>query len=77
MAKVHMLTYEALLEEEDTQVFGFTHFGDFRTMSTAHVMLWSPTVFATIFKWGEVTLSSYFPIIKCYILYNIIVALDY
>uniref|UniRef100_A0A069DTA5 Putative phosphatidylinositol transfer protein sec14 n=1 Tax=Panstrongylus megistus TaxID=65343 RepID=A0A069DTA5_9HEMI len=53
MAKVHMLTYEALLEEEDTQVFGFTHFGDFRTMSTAHVMLWSPTVFATIFKWGE------------------------
>ncbi|KAK9500834.1 hypothetical protein O3M35_002022 [Rhynocoris fuscipes] len=53
MARVHMLTYEVLLEEEESQVLGFTHFGDIKTTSTAHVMLWSPTVFATMFKWGE------------------------
>jgi hypothetical protein len=49
-----MVTYEALMDDEESQVLGFTHVGDIRSVSMAHVSLWSPTEFATIFKWGEV-----------------------
>lgn len=55
MAKLHFLTYEVLLEDETSQVLGFTHFGDLKGVSTSHVTLWSPTEFAVSFKWGEVS----------------------
>ena len=57
MARIHMLTYETLLEDEKNQVLGFSHVGDLKSVSLAHVSLWSPTEFATIFKWGEVTVK--------------------
>lgn len=53
MAKVHSITYETLMDDPVNHVVGYTHFGDFKSVSTAHVTLWSPTEFATIFKWGE------------------------
>jgi hypothetical protein len=54
MAKAHVLTYEALLEDEVNQVYGFSHVSDLAGVSAAHVTLWSPSEFATAVKWGEV-----------------------
>ncbi|XP_030385968.1 alpha-tocopherol transfer protein-like [Scaptodrosophila lebanonensis] len=55
-AKAHFLTYECLMEEQETQITGLTHVGDFAGVSTAHVTNWNPTEFARIFKWGEQSL---------------------
>jgi len=55
MAKAHIMTYEALLEDEVNQVHGFSHVSDLAGVSAAHVTLWSPSEFATAVKWGEVT----------------------
>ncbi|CAB0001981.1 unnamed protein product [Nesidiocoris tenuis] len=52
-AKVHMITYETLLEDEDNQVFGFHHIGDVKAGQAAHITMWSVTEIATVFKWGE------------------------
>uniref|UniRef100_A0A0A9WJV2 Clavesin-2 n=1 Tax=Lygus hesperus TaxID=30085 RepID=A0A0A9WJV2_LYGHE len=52
-AKVHMLTYETLLEDEDNHIFGFNHIGDVKAGQAAHITMWSVTEIATIFKWGE------------------------
>lgn len=54
MAKAHMVTYETLLEDEECQVMGFTHVGDLRGVSAAHVTLWPPREFTTLIRWGEV-----------------------
>jgi hypothetical protein len=54
MAKAHVMTYEALLEDEVNQVYGFSHVSDLAGVSAAHVTLWSPSEFATAVKWGEV-----------------------
>ncbi|XP_063237905.1 clavesin-2 [Bacillus rossius redtenbacheri] len=53
MARAHMATYEACLDDEQTQVAGFTHVGDVAGAGAAHVTLWSPAEFATVLKWGE------------------------
>nr|CAD7395013.1 unnamed protein product [Timema cristinae] len=53
MAKAHMITYEACLDDEQTQIAGFTHVGDVADVSAAFITLWSPTEFSTIVKWGE------------------------
>lgn len=53
MAKAHLVTYETLLEEEESQIMGFTHFGDLKGVTAAHITLWTPTEFATVMKWGE------------------------
>lgn len=55
MAKVHMITYEVLIEDEESQVMGFTHVGDMCQASAAHATVWSPTEFTTLVRWGEVT----------------------
>lgn len=55
MTQVHLLTYETLINDEENQVLGFTHIGDGKSVNMAHVTLWSPTEFATIIKWGEVS----------------------
>lgn len=57
MAKLHCLAYESFLDEEETQIFGFNHIGDGTGVSPAMVTIWSPTEFATLFKWGEVRFS--------------------
>nr|CAD7197898.1 unnamed protein product [Timema douglasi] len=54
MAKAHMITYEACLDDEQTQIAGFTHVGDVADVSAAFITLWSPTEFSTIVKWGEI-----------------------
>ncbi|KAL1457146.1 hypothetical protein WDU94_001807 [Cyamophila willieti] len=51
--KIHMLTYETLLLDEETQVRGLTYFADIKGVSTSHITLWSPTEFARAVKWGE------------------------
>lgn len=65
MAKAHLITYETLLEDEETQVMGFTHIGDLKGASTAHITLWSPSDFATLMKWGEQSLPMRHKEIHC------------
>ncbi|XP_037930753.1 alpha-tocopherol transfer protein-like [Teleopsis dalmanni] len=55
-AKAHFLTYECLMEDQETQITGITHIGDFSGVMTAHVTNWNPTEFAKVFKWGEQSL---------------------
>lgn len=56
MAKLHLMTYETLLEDEENQVMGFTHVADVKGVTAAHVTLWPPAEFATAFRWGEVSI---------------------
>ncbi|KAJ9577123.1 hypothetical protein L9F63_006295 [Diploptera punctata] len=56
MAKVHMITYEVLMDDEDSQVMGFTHVGNILQGSPAHATIWSPTEFTTVVRWGEQSL---------------------
>ncbi|KAG8263329.1 hypothetical protein J6590_035167 [Homalodisca vitripennis] len=53
MSKAHMITYETLLEDEECQVMGFTHVGDAKGVSAAHITLWSPIEFSNLIRWGE------------------------
>ncbi|PSN35983.1 hypothetical protein C0J52_14388 [Blattella germanica] len=53
MTRAHFITYEVLMEDEDSQVLGFTHVGDICEASAAHATLWSPTEFTTLVRWGE------------------------
>ncbi|XP_065340972.1 clavesin-2 [Cloeon dipterum] len=53
MTKAHIMTYEALLEDETNQVHGFCHVSDLAGIAAAHVTLWSPSEFTTAVKWGE------------------------
>ncbi|XP_023180077.2 alpha-tocopherol transfer protein-like [Drosophila hydei] len=55
-AKAHFLTYECLMEDQETQITGLSHVGDFAGVTTAHVTNWNPTEFARVFKWGEQSL---------------------
>ncbi|XP_069686607.1 clavesin-1 [Periplaneta americana] len=53
MTKAHMVTYEVLMEDEESQVMGFTHVGDMAEASAAQATIWSPTEFTTLVRWGE------------------------
>lgn len=53
-ARVHFITYETLLEDQENQVMGLTHAGDLKGAQAAHVSLWTVSEFARIVKWGEV-----------------------
>jgi hypothetical protein len=53
MTKVHMITYEVLMEDEESQVMGFTHIADISHASPTHATIWSPIEFSTMVKWGE------------------------
>lgn len=55
-AKAHFITYECLMEDQETQITGLSHVGDFAGVTTSHVTNWNPTEFARIFKWGEQSL---------------------
>lgn len=39
MTRAHFLTYETLMDNEENQVLGFTHVGDFGGMSAAFVRI--------------------------------------
>lgn len=54
MARIHAITYETLMNDEENQVLGITHIGDGKGVTLGHVTMWSPTEFATVVKWGEV-----------------------
>lgn len=64
MARIHMLTYETLINDEINQILGFTHIAEAKGVSMAHITLWSPTEFATIMKWGEVSTQNNVPNFK-------------
>ncbi|XP_047115644.1 clavesin-2 [Schistocerca piceifrons] len=53
VGRVFMMTYEALMEDEDNQVLGVTHIGDISNFSPSLITFLTPTEFATIVKWGE------------------------
>ncbi|XP_065226019.1 clavesin-2 isoform X2 [Planococcus citri] len=52
-AKIHILTYEALLCDEVTQVTGVVHFGNCLGVSPAVITYFSPKEFYTLLRWGE------------------------
>lgn len=53
MAKIHVITYETLLEDPETQVLGLTHVGDLKGITAAHITCWNPNEFARLVTWGE------------------------
>lgn len=53
MSRVHTITYETLQEDPQNQILGFTHIGDFKGITTAHISCWNPTEFLRMMKWGE------------------------
>ncbi|CAH1099762.1 unnamed protein product [Psylliodes chrysocephalus] len=53
MAKVHVITYETLLEDETNQVLGFNHVGNVSGASMNHVPLFTVSDFAYMVRWGE------------------------
>ncbi|XP_014286827.1 retinaldehyde-binding protein 1 [Halyomorpha halys] len=53
MTKMHGITYECLLEDEQNQILGFTHFGDIKHASPAHLTIWSPIEFPRAYRWAE------------------------
>ncbi|XP_014225739.1 alpha-tocopherol transfer protein-like [Trichogramma pretiosum] len=56
MCKIHGLTYEALMEDEESQVRGFVHFADGAGVSFPHLTLFTPKEAVRIVKNGERTL---------------------
>ncbi|CAB0045103.1 unnamed protein product [Trichogramma brassicae] len=55
MCKIHGLTYEALMEDEESQVRGFVHFADGAGVSFPHLTLFTPKEAVRIVKNGEVS----------------------
>ncbi|XP_071649662.1 alpha-tocopherol transfer protein-like [Temnothorax longispinosus] len=55
MCKIHAITYEALMEDEENQVRGFVHFADGAGVSFPHLTLFTPKEAVRIVKNGERT----------------------
>ncbi|XP_020290764.1 alpha-tocopherol transfer protein-like [Pseudomyrmex gracilis] len=55
MCKIHAITYEALMEDEESQVRGFVHFADGAGVSFPHLTLFTPKEAVRIVKNGERT----------------------
>lgn len=51
--KLHSITYETLLLDEETQIMGVTHIADMKNVSMSQVASWSPHEAAVILKIGE------------------------
>ncbi|XP_023328349.1 uncharacterized protein LOC111701335 [Eurytemora carolleeae] len=47
--RAHLLTFEALLEEEETQLRGFTYIFDCSALSLSYISIWSPTEVTKMF----------------------------
>lgn len=54
MCKIHAITYESLMEDEESQVRGFVHFADGAGVSFPHLTLFTPKEAVRIVKNGEV-----------------------
>lgn len=54
MCKIHAITYEALMEDEENQVRGYVHFADGVGVSFPHLTLFTPKEAVRIVKNGEV-----------------------
>lgn len=54
MCKIHAITYEALMEDEESQVRGFVHFADGAGVSFPNLTLFTPKEAVRIVKNGEV-----------------------
>lgn len=54
MCKIHAITYETLMEDEENQVRGFVHFADGAGVSFPHLTLFTPKEAVRIVKNGEV-----------------------
>ncbi|XP_033223289.1 alpha-tocopherol transfer protein-like [Belonocnema kinseyi] len=55
MCKIHAITYESLMEDEESQVRGFVHFADGAGVSFPHLTLFTPKEAVRIVKNGERT----------------------
>lgn len=51
--RVHLLTFEALLEEEDVQVNGVTYVFDERDVNWSHISVWTPSEVSKVFSCCE------------------------
>jgi len=47
--KAHIITFEALLEEEEDQLRGFTYIFDCSGLSLSHLSIWSPAEVGRVF----------------------------
>ncbi|XP_014206648.1 clavesin-2-like [Copidosoma floridanum] len=56
MCKIHGITYESLMEDEENQIRGFVHFADGAGVSFPHLTLFTPKEAVRIVKNGERTL---------------------
>lgn len=54
MCRIHAITYECLMEDEESQVRGFVHFADGAGVSFPHLTLFTPKEAVRIVKNGEV-----------------------
>jgi len=54
MCKIHAITYETLMEDEESQVRGYVHFTDGAGVSFPHLTLFTPKEAVRIVKNGEV-----------------------
>lgn len=57
MCRIHAITYECLMEDEESQVRGFVHFADGAGVSFPHLTLFTPKEAVRIVKNGEVSES--------------------
>jgi len=48
--RAHILTFEALLEEEENQIRGFTYIFDCSGLTLAHLSIWTPQEVAKVFS---------------------------
>merc|ERR1719444_733364 len=51
--RAHLLTFEALLEEEDVQVNGITYIFDERDVNWSHISIWTPAEVSKAFSCCE------------------------
>lgn len=58
MCRIHAITYECLMEDEESQVRGFVHFADGAGVSFPHLTLFTPKEAVRIVKNGEVWIIS-------------------
>lgn len=57
ITKAVFITLETLIDDERNQIMGLTYVADARGMQPSYVSMWNITEFATLMKWGEVSIS--------------------
>lgn len=67
MCRMHAITYETLMEDEESQIRGFVHFADGAGVSFPHLTLFTPKEAVRIVKNGEVLERLSSPIVFNYL----------